>query len=239
MNAPEKGRASLLVSVRSAVEAIAALAGGAAVIDVKEPDHGPLGRASDDVIAEVVAVVDGRRPVSAALGELLDDRGDPLPRGLAFVKWGLAGAGTGTSWRTTLEARRGRGPEVVAVAYADWQCARAPSIDRVLAFLAPRPGSVLLLDTCCKDAATRSGKRPTLLDWLPIADVEALCAECRAAGLRVALAGSLGLADIRELAHVRPDWFAVRGAVCDGGRGGSVVTARVRELAQLIQSRGD
>ena len=44
----------LLVSVRSAAEAEAALLGGADVIDVKEPDRGPLGRADDAVIAAVV-----------------------------------------------------------------------------------------------------------------------------------------------------------------------------------------
>ena len=37
--------AGLLVSVRSADEARTALAGGATVIDVKEPERGPLGRA--------------------------------------------------------------------------------------------------------------------------------------------------------------------------------------------------
>ena len=35
----------LLVSVRNASEARAAINGGADVIDIKEPDHGPLGMA--------------------------------------------------------------------------------------------------------------------------------------------------------------------------------------------------
>ncbi len=84
---------ALLVSVRSAAEAEAALAGGAALIDVKEPARGALGRADDAVIADVVRAVAGRAPVSAALGELRD--GAPaLPAGLgllSFVKCGLAG----------------------------------------------------------------------------------------------------------------------------------------------------
>ena len=63
---------ALLVSVRSAAEAEAALAGGAALIDVKEPARGALGRADDAVIADVVRAVAGRAPVSAALGELRD-----------------------------------------------------------------------------------------------------------------------------------------------------------------------
>ncbi len=221
----------LLVSVRSATEALAALDGGAALIDVKEPDNGPLGRAADTLIAEVLTAVAARRPVSAALGELCDDGLGAVPPGLTFVKWGLAGCGV--HWRNALAAHGGA--EVVAVAYADWQCARAPAIDDVFAFAADRPGSVLLVDTHCKEPASRGGHRPTLLDWLPAAEIAALTARCRTAGVRIALAGSLGLADIAELAPLRPDWFAVRGAACAGGRNGSVDVARVRALVETIR----
>src|SRR4051794_10666436 len=91
----------LLVSVRSAAEAVEALAGGADIIDVKEPSRGSLGRADDAVAAEVLAEVDGRRPVSAALGELADWN-ESLPRGCAFVKWGLANVGK--DWEDRLES---------------------------------------------------------------------------------------------------------------------------------------
>src|SRR4051794_5358072 len=88
----------LLVSVRSAEEAEAALAGGAGLIDVKEPARGSLGAADPTVIAEVLHAVGGRAPVSAALGELLDAPME-LPRSeLSFVKWGLSGA-QGKDWR--------------------------------------------------------------------------------------------------------------------------------------------
>jgi uncharacterized protein (UPF0264 family) len=222
----------LLVSVRSAAEALAALAGGAALIDVKEPDHGPLGRASDTTIAEVLAAVAGRRPVSAALGELCDDPGRPVPQGMSYVKWGLAACGP--NWRHRLARRDAAGACVVAVAYADWQCARAPAIDDVFAFAAEQPGGVLLLDTHCKNAPPRGGPRPTLLDWLPLAEIASLRARCRAAGVRIALAGSLSMAEIATLVPLRPDWFAVRGAACAGGRGGTVDAARVRALVGLI-----
>ena len=56
----------LLVSVRSAAEARTALAGGADVIDVKEPAHGSLGRASTEVIREVIDAVAGCVPVRNA-----------------------------------------------------------------------------------------------------------------------------------------------------------------------------
>ena len=53
--------AKLLVSVRSKAEALAALAGGATIVDVKEPKNGSLGRATFDVWREVQKVVP--RPV--------------------------------------------------------------------------------------------------------------------------------------------------------------------------------
>src|SRR5687767_8833724 len=79
----------LLVSVRSVAEAEAALCGGAAIIDIKEPAAGPLGKADDEVTNAITRYVAGRRPVSAALGELIE--GNAVPKaGLKYVKWGLA-----------------------------------------------------------------------------------------------------------------------------------------------------
>ena len=66
----------LLVSVRSADEAQAALDGGASIIDVKEPSLGSLGRASEAAIAAVVNRVARRIPISAALGDLDEHRAE-------------------------------------------------------------------------------------------------------------------------------------------------------------------
>jgi uncharacterized protein (UPF0264 family) len=95
---------------------------------------------------------------------------------------------------------------------------------------------VLLLDTHCKDASPSLRRRPTLLDWMPIDVVSDLCQRCRAAGVRIALAGSLGLAELRSLRHTGPDWIAVRGAACaDANRDGTIATARVAELVQILR----
>src|SRR5262245_14847126 len=92
----------LLVSVRSAAAAEIALASGAAVIDVKGPARGALGRADDHVIRDVVQCVAGRAPVSAALGELRDLTTDlSIPSGIAFIKLGLAGCAR-EDWRGRL-----------------------------------------------------------------------------------------------------------------------------------------
>ena len=58
----------LLISVRNAFEAENALAGGADLIDIKEPANGSLGPADVSKGHEIASVVRGRRPLSAAWG---------------------------------------------------------------------------------------------------------------------------------------------------------------------------
>ncbi len=230
---------ALLVSVRSAAEAEAALAGGAALIDVKEPARGALGRADDAVIAGVVRAVAGRAPVSAALGELYDGAA-ALPAGLgslSFVKCGLADCAEEESppWPTRMEAlaeavwKANPLCKVAIVAYADWRRARAPRPDDVWAFVSRRPGWGLLLDTWGKDGRT-------LLDWMKPVEIDRLCRDCRDAGVRIALAGSLNRGLIRTLQPTAPDWFAVRGAACRGlQRTAAVDEGKVRCLIEILK----
>src|SRR5262245_5822439 len=158
---------SLLVSVRSVAEAEAALAGGAALIDVKEPARGALGRADEDTVAAVVHFVGKRCPVSAALGELAEDASPFFCPGLAYAKWGLAGCGNGFPWRARLAnavrvfARTDPACRLVPVAYADWRRAQAPPPAEVVAFACEQRCTALLLDTWRKDGTT-------LPDWLTL-----------------------------------------------------------------------
>jgi uncharacterized protein (UPF0264 family) len=241
LQSPRRVESGLLVSVRSGEEALRALRGGADLIDVKEPLHGSLGRAEDAVIAEVIHAVGQACPVSAALGEWVEGPGEIPALDLTFVKWGLAGCRQRQDWRQGLAQQLipARRPQVVLTAYADWECARAPGVEEVFALAGEHPGSVLLLDTHCKEANNPLTKRrPTLLDWLPVASIEDLCGRCREARVRIALAGSLGEAEIQALLQARPDWFAVRGAVCEEGRrGGAVQEDKVRRLVNLLRGR--
>jgi uncharacterized protein (UPF0264 family) len=228
-------RPGLLVSVRSAEEAEAAVAGGADLIDVKEPSRGSLGRADDETIAAVVRAVGGRRPVSAALGELRDNPALCAVRGLAYVKWGLGGLGPfGTpQLASLLTAQQSSDPgcRCVLVAYADWRRANAPRPEAVCE-LAVRLGAAgLLVDTYQKNGRT-------LLDWLGQEQVAELCGRCRHEGLHIALAGSLRRDQIATLRTLNPDWLAVRGAVCrQGQRDSTIDTRRVRDLAELMAER--
>jgi uncharacterized protein (UPF0264 family) len=224
----------LLVSVRSAEEALAALEGGADVIDIKEPARGSLGRADDAIIAATLQVVAGRRTVSAACGELLEANPSATrPQGqfsLSYVKWGLAGCARHADWPQLLAVAARALPancRPVAVAYADWQRAESPSPENVCAFTCEQSWGAFLIDTWRKDGTI-------LLDALPLARIEQLVQHCREARMLVALAGSLGELEIKKLLPLAPDWIAVRGSACrDGDRGAVIDAARVRRLVSL------
>jgi uncharacterized protein (UPF0264 family) len=221
-------RPRLLVSVRNASEAEAALAGGADLIDIKEPANGPLGRADPPVIERIVRQVAGREPVSMAGGELELCSVPPIA-GVSFIKYGLA-EWRGRDWPSAWEQVRGRLPNgcmPVAVAYADWQSSNAPSPTAIAVVAMGRGFGAFLIDTFEKNGAN-------LLDRMPIATIADLTRQCQAAGVPVALAGSLGVAEIKQLGEVRPDWFAVRGAACRRGRGSVVDVDRVRQLKAAL-----
>jgi uncharacterized protein (UPF0264 family) len=226
------GSVRLLVSVRDADEAEAALEGGAGLIDIKEPRAGSLGKATDSTIAEIVNRVAGRQPISAALGELAewnDSVRVQIDPGVRLLKIGLAHLGSRPDWRQRLEAFRAnitgssRGALVFA-AYADWQRAGAPSVEDIAELALRSDAPAFLIDTWGKDGST-------LLDWMSVSDLQAICNRFRRSGIPVALAGSLRRDQLRRLASIRPTWLAVRGAACIGGRDGTIDSERVRNLA--------
>ncbi len=224
----------LLVSVRSAAEARAALGGGADLIDVKEPSRGSLGAAAPCVWNEVRAVVNNRAPLSAALGELIDFDHALAPGHLAgfhFAKLGMAGCTGIVNWparwaRALRSLPAGVAP--VAVAYADWNAALAPPPEQILRAAVELGCAALLVDTFDKSAGG-------LFDVMDRRVIEHLVKSARRRGLLVALAGSLTSVSIRVALDFEPDIVAVRGAVCDGNRTGVVRESAVREIAELIQ----
>lgn len=227
----------LLISVRDAAEARAALAGGADVIDVKEPSRGPLGRADDVVVAAVRDAVPRAVLLTAALGELREFQGK-TPRHCDLVKCGPAGFGDVGEWREHwLRFRDDVGTDrAVIVAYADWRCAAAVPFDDILNFACEQPTPTMLIDTGCKERSV-GGRRASLLDWLPVDWLAAAANRIHAAGGRIALAGSLRDGDIEALVPLRPDWIAVRGAACvDGDRDASIDAARVAAIKTMLQA---
>ncbi|MEX2187869.1 MAG: (5-formylfuran-3-yl)methyl phosphate synthase [Pirellulales bacterium] len=241
----------LLVSVRDADEARLALAAGVDVIDVKEPSRGSLGAASMTTIRGVVDAVAGRAVVSAACGELLDAFGldsahDGMPHGgelngvaaakidtakidtakIDLAKIGLAGCDAHGDWprlwrRWAKTLPQGVRP--VAVAYADRHLARSPPWENIVALAAEAHAPYVLVDTFDKRAGM-------LFDHWTRATLAAFAERARASGVGFVLAGSLRREDIGRVREFRPDFVAVRGAACRGGRCGALDPAAIEQL---------
>lgn len=223
----------LLVSVRNAAEATAALTGGADLIDVKEPGRGALGAADAEVWPEVLAAVAGRVPTSAALGEVRDGlpkvAGTVLPR-FGFVKIGLAGIGGLAEWRARWRAALSQlpaGPTAVAVVYADWLAAAAPPPQEVVDEAFCCGCGAVLVDTGVKDGST-------LLHCAAAIRLPRLAETIRRRGLTLVLAGALDEASVPHVLPLQPDYIAVRCAVCRGTRMGTVDAELVRSLKQRL-----
>jgi (5-formylfuran-3-yl)methyl phosphate synthase len=227
----------LLISVVDAIEACEAVAGGGDIIDVKDPSRGALGLAEPAVIRAVRSATPARLPVSAALGDGPFTPGEAARyaeaatrSGAAFVKLGLRQT-SATAARAAIGAARAALPPAVAVVvagFADARRADAPP-PRELPGLARAAGA----QGCLIDTAVKDGQG--LFDWLDDETLAAFVADCRAAGLLAALAGSLQVADLPRLAAIGPDLVGFRGAACAGDRvRGRVDRARVRELRRAL-----
>jgi len=230
----------LLVSVRDCEEAAVALAAGVDLIDVKEPRAGSLGAAKVGVIDGVLRQVNGRRPVSVALGELVDgaasraqslaENSRQLPP--AFAKIGLAHCAERSSWQKELQAAFSclHSETVrVAVAYADVGAARSPEPDTILNVGSSLGCRAALLDTFDK-------RGPGLLRQWSVADIVRWLSDVRRAGMQAVLAGQLSLADCKAVSECEPDFIAVRGAVCWPDRCGQIDSRQIAQLKEAITS---
>jgi uncharacterized protein (UPF0264 family) len=186
------------------------------------------------VIAAVASVVAGRKPLSVALGEARDAASQPtrLPSGVTYGKVGLSGCSAqrdwADHWRLVLE-RLPAETSPVAVAYADWTDVDAPSPLAILEHGRALGCRAFLLDTFCKSAGG-------LFDRWSMADVARLIGQVQQMGLLAVIGGSLSETNIERAAALRPDFVAVRGAACRGGREAALDGQRVRRLANLVHA---
>lgn len=233
----------LLVSVRSVEEVAPALAGGAAIIDAKEPDRGSLGAVDRAVLLRILQQVPAELAVSVALGDVTRPEeihtalsGLVIPERVSpvYLKLGFAGVRSRKQIALLLETvvrcagEMAASPSIVAVAYAD--ALRSDTIPPALIpSLAQEAGACgVLLDTHAKDGRG-------LLEWVPSGALVDWVARARRAGLLTALAGSLEVGDLGTVGRAQPDVVGIRGAACAGGRWGKVSEERVCQFRQGLE----
>ena len=228
----------LLISVRSAAEAAAASAGGADIIDAKEPSAGPLGAVSLPVFTAIVATARSF-PISAALGDAGDEAITTASvrafarSGASFVKLGFADVADNGRVAALIDkaarAAAESGTRLVAVAYADYARARSRPPHDIAAAAGAAGAEGVLLDTAVKTG-------PGLLQLMPWPQIRAWIDGVHAMGLSAAVAGQLREDDLDTITRCAPDIIGLRGAACDGGRTGLVTAHRVQRLSARVRA---
>ena len=154
-----------------------------------------------------------------------------VANGLCYAKMGLADAATHHHWpllwRRALDALPARVSNV-AVVYADWRQARAPAPERVLAEAARLNCQAVLVDTFDKTGGS-------LVDHWTFRQLDAFVRAARKRRQLVVLGGSLSAATLPSVLPLRPEYVAVRGAVCGGRRDSAIRADRVAELAAMLR----
>lgn len=217
-----------LASVRDEREAALALAGGADLVDFKDPGNGALGALAPEVIERGVAEVSGRALTSATAGDWPLEAGALVAAarrigatGVHYVKVGLL---PGAALGTCIDELRAvtREHRLIGVFFADHgvPIAALPRV-REAGFAGA------MLDTFDKS----TGDLRRLVDD---ADLARFVGAAQDLGLMAGLAGSLTLADIPALARVGADVLGFRGALCEAGRGSAVSLERLRSVRAAV-----
>ncbi len=231
----------LLISVVSTDEATEALAGGADILDVKNPAEGSLGANLPRIIRQIRMAAPTPSRLSVAIGDMPNLPGTASLAALGaaacgadYIKVGLRWPGTAAEaifmLREIGEAVSDfPAVAVIAAGYADAD--RAHTIDpRLLPRIAGESGVAgWLLDTAVKDGRG-------LFDFLTPEELRTLAVETHARGLLLALAGALRAEDLRVARDIGADVAGVRSAACrDNLRAGPLEAARVRQLLRVIR----
>lgn len=226
-----RGTPAFLASVTTAGEAEIALAGGADIIDCKDPAAGALGALSTATVREIVAGIGGRLPVSATVGDLPSDpdvllkaASEMAATGVDIVKVGFFGGDDPRRAISALGAAHAASTKLVAVLMAD----QNPDF-ALVADLAAAGFAGVMLDTAEKSA----GRLTTVL---PVSRLREFVRLVRDNRLFVGLAGSLRESDIAMLAGFGPDLLGFRGALCAEGRVSAIELNRVVSVRRSLDN---
>ncbi|MCW4045655.1 MAG: hypothetical protein NWE94_09090 [Candidatus Bathyarchaeota archaeon] len=233
----------LLISPADEKEALEAIAGGAEIIDVKNPKEGSLGASFPWVIRRIRELAPPSIEVSCAIGDAPN-----LPcavslaalgaatTGVDYIKIGLYGVRTKEEaiylMRNVTKSVKNYNSsiKVVAAGYAD--AARVGSINPLLVpVIAHLSGAdVAMIDTAVKDGEN-------LFAYLTVNQLQGFVNAAHSHGLKAALAGSLRKEDLPTVYNIGADIAGMRSAACtDGDRiNGRITREKVKELVDTLE----
>jgi uncharacterized protein (UPF0264 family) len=224
-------------------EALEAIAGGAHIIDVKNPKEGALGANYPWVIKRIKEVTPKTLEVSCTLGEVGNLPGSvslaalgAASLGVDYIKVGLYGIKTPKEAIFLLQnvsrAAKECNPEIkIAVAgYAD-----AKKIGMIDPLLIPEIANKAQVNVAMLDTSIKDGKN--LFDYLKIEQLQRFVDLAHGFGLVTALAGSLRKQDLPLVYGLGTDIAGLRGAACTNNNRitGQITRKRVRELVDIVK----
>jgi uncharacterized protein (UPF0264 family) len=233
----------LLISSTNEKEAVEVIAGGADIIDVKNPKEGALGANFPWVIKRIREITPKNIEVSCALGDVPN-----LPcsvslaalgaatTGVDYVKVGLYGAKT-TEEAVYLMQNATRAAKdcnssikIVATGYAD-----AKRIGSVNPLLVPDIARKAEVDLAMIDTAVKDGKN--LFTFLTVDQLSSFVDAAHDYGLKAALAGSLRKQDLPVVYALGADVVGLRGAACTHGDrvAGRITRETVKALVETVK----
>ena len=219
----------MLASVTDFAEAEIAVAGGADIVDLKDPKAGALGAAATEIIRQAVQKIAGRRATSAVCGDLpmvsetIRAKAEEVAAtGVDYVKVGFFASANAAACAEAL-APLAKRTKLIAVLFADQE----PDFG-LLEVFARHGFHGAMVDTADK-------ARGRLLDHLPPERIPAFVHRARSLGLKVGLSGSLEAPDIPRLLPFAPDFLGFRGALCERSqRIASINAEAVEHIRSLI-----
>jgi uncharacterized protein (UPF0264 family) len=221
----------MLASVSSVTEALLVLSANVDIIDLKQPAAGALGALDIDLVRQIVAVIDGRCPVSATIGDLPMQPAQVFnavkamsETGVDYIKIGFFPDGDWLGTVNKLAALSQQNIALIAVLFADIQ--PDPSI---VDSLKDAGFTGVMLDTMNKHNGS-------LMQVMDISEIEQFVRLAKARQLLCGLAGSLKLRDIPELMSYQPDYLGFRGALCmQHDRTAQLNKASIMQIKQAMQ----
>jgi len=233
----------LLISVTDEKEAVEAIAGGADIMDVKNPKEGALGANFPWIIKRIRQITPKNIEVSCTLGDVPNLPGaislaalGAATTGVDYIKAGLYGLKTKEEavylMQSVTKAVRDYNSsiKVVATGYAD-----ARRVGSVNPMLIPDIAHEAEADIAMIDTAIKDGKN--LFAFLTINQLRNFVNAAHDHGLKAALAGSLRKEDLPAVYALGADMVGLRGAACTHGDrvDGRITRETVRELVEVVR----